>query len=63
MISPGVKLSQKQRKMIALTTKEHSSGTSSIETILTASSKAPKPVNAWYVLIFIKIILHLCISF
>lgn len=47
MISPGVKLSQKQRKMIALTTKEHSSGTSSIETILTASSKAPKPVNAW----------------
>lgn len=47
MISHGVKLSQKQRKMIALTTKEHSSGTSSMESVLTASSKAPKPVNAW----------------
>ncbi|XP_013366314.1 PREDICTED: inhibitor of Bruton tyrosine kinase isoform X4 [Chinchilla lanigera] len=47
MISHGVKLSQKQRKMIALTTKEHSSGTSSLEMVLPASSKAPKPVNAW----------------
>ncbi|KFO30398.1 Inhibitor of Bruton tyrosine kinase [Fukomys damarensis] len=47
MISHGVKLSQKQRKMIALTTKEHSSGTSSMESVLTASTKAPKPVNTW----------------
>ncbi|XP_030171753.1 inhibitor of Bruton tyrosine kinase isoform X1 [Lynx canadensis] len=47
MISHGVKLSQKQRKMIAMTTKENNSGTSSMETALTAPSKTPKPVNAW----------------
>uniref|UniRef100_A0A7N5KD78 Inhibitor of Bruton tyrosine kinase n=1 Tax=Ailuropoda melanoleuca TaxID=9646 RepID=A0A7N5KD78_AILME len=47
MISHGVKLSQKQRKMIAMTTKENNSGTNSMETALTAPSKTPKPVNAW----------------
>ncbi|VTJ85453.1 Hypothetical predicted protein, partial [Marmota monax] len=47
MVSPGVKLSQKQRKMIALTTKENNSGMSSMETVLTTPSKVPKPVNAW----------------
>ncbi|XP_019298271.2 inhibitor of Bruton tyrosine kinase isoform X4 [Panthera pardus] len=47
IISHGVKLSQKQRKMIAMTTKENNSGTSSMETALTAPSKTPKPVNAW----------------
>lgn len=47
IVSHGVKLSQKQRKMIALTTKENNSGTSSMEPILTAPSKSPKPVNAW----------------
>uniref|UniRef100_A0A452S907 Inhibitor of Bruton tyrosine kinase n=1 Tax=Ursus americanus TaxID=9643 RepID=A0A452S907_URSAM len=55
MISHGVKLSQKQRKMIAMTTKENNSGTNSMETALTAPSKTPKPVNAWYALNFIKI--------
>ncbi|XP_039105695.1 inhibitor of Bruton tyrosine kinase isoform X3 [Hyaena hyaena] len=47
IISHGVKLSQKQRKMIAMTTKENNSGTSSMETALTAPSKTPKPANAW----------------
>lgn len=47
MISHGVKLSQKQRRMIAMTTKENISGTSSTETALTAPSKTPKPANAW----------------
>ncbi|XP_047414121.1 inhibitor of Bruton tyrosine kinase isoform X1 [Sciurus carolinensis] len=48
MVSPGVKLSQKQRKMIALTTKENNSGTSSMEAVFkTTPSKVPKPVNAW----------------
>ncbi|XP_006143411.1 LOW QUALITY PROTEIN: inhibitor of Bruton tyrosine kinase [Tupaia chinensis] len=47
MISHGVKLSQKQRKMIALTTKENNSGMNSVETVLTAPSKSPKPMNAW----------------
>lgn len=47
IISHGIKLSQKQRKMIALTTKENNSGTNSMEPILTAPSKSPKPVNAW----------------
>uniref|UniRef100_A0A2K6GZK0 Inhibitor of Bruton tyrosine kinase n=1 Tax=Propithecus coquereli TaxID=379532 RepID=A0A2K6GZK0_PROCO len=46
MISHGVKLSQKQRKMIALTTKENS-GMNIMEAVLTTPSKAPKPVNAW----------------
>ncbi|XP_063493910.1 inhibitor of Bruton tyrosine kinase isoform X4 [Symphalangus syndactylus] len=46
-VSHGVKLSQKQRKMIALTTKENNSGTNSMETVLSTPSKAPKPVNAW----------------
>ncbi|XP_070952911.1 inhibitor of Bruton tyrosine kinase isoform X2 [Macaca nemestrina] len=45
--SHGVKLSQKQRKMIALTTKENNSGMNSMETVLSTPSKAPKPVNAW----------------
>ncbi|XP_048209598.1 inhibitor of Bruton tyrosine kinase isoform X2 [Perognathus longimembris pacificus] len=45
LISHGVKLSQKQRKMIALTTKETNSGASGTETALTAPSKSPKP--AW----------------
>lgn len=52
MISHGVKLSQKQRKMIAMTTKENNSGTKSMETALTNPSKTPKPANAWYVQIF-----------
>lgn len=47
MISPGVKLSQKQRKMIAMTTKENNSGMNSVETTLTASSKTSKPAHAW----------------
>nr|XP_036850375.1 inhibitor of Bruton tyrosine kinase isoform X6 [Manis javanica] len=47
MISHGVKLSQKQRKMIAMTTKENNSGTKSMETALTNPSKTPKPANAW----------------
>ncbi|XP_029799494.1 inhibitor of Bruton tyrosine kinase isoform X1 [Suricata suricatta] len=47
VISHGVKLSQKQRKMIAMTTKENNSGTISMETALTAPSKTPKPANAW----------------
>ncbi|XP_059124290.1 inhibitor of Bruton tyrosine kinase [Peromyscus eremicus] len=47
IISHGVKLSQRQRKMIALTTKENNSGTNSMEPILTAPSKSPKPANAW----------------
>ncbi|KAF3831726.1 hypothetical protein GH733_000538 [Mirounga leonina] len=63
MISHGVKLSQKQRKMIAMTTKENNSGTNSMETALTAPSKTPKPANAWYALNFIKINRDLCISF
>uniref|UniRef100_G3RKL4 Inhibitor of Bruton tyrosine kinase n=1 Tax=Gorilla gorilla gorilla TaxID=9595 RepID=G3RKL4_GORGO len=46
-VSHGVKLSQKQRKMIALTTKENNSGINSMETVLSTPSKAPKPVNAW----------------
>ncbi|XP_011920292.1 PREDICTED: inhibitor of Bruton tyrosine kinase isoform X4 [Cercocebus atys] len=46
-VSHGVKLSQKQRKMIALTTKENNSGMNSMETVLSTPSKAPKPVNAW----------------
>ncbi|XP_042638178.1 inhibitor of Bruton tyrosine kinase [Orycteropus afer afer] len=47
VISHGIKLSQKQRKMIAMTTKENNSGMNSLETVLKAPSKAPKPVNAW----------------
>ncbi|KAB0395689.1 hypothetical protein E2I00_014300 [Balaenoptera physalus] len=52
MISHGVKLSQKQRKMIAMTTKDNNSGMNSMETALSAPSKTPKPANAWYALIF-----------
>lgn len=37
--------------MIALTTKENSSGTNSMEPVLTAPSKSPKPANAWYVVL------------
>ncbi|KAM6185438.1 inhibitor of Bruton tyrosine kinase [Rhynchocyon petersi] len=47
VISHGIKLSQKQRKMIAMTSKENNSGTNNIETVLSTPSKAPKPVNAW----------------
>ncbi|XP_037699224.1 inhibitor of Bruton tyrosine kinase isoform X2 [Choloepus didactylus] len=47
MISHGIKLSQKQRKMIAMTAKENDLGVNTTETVLTAPSKAPKPVNAW----------------
>uniref|UniRef100_A0A8C9E1D2 Inhibitor of Bruton tyrosine kinase n=1 Tax=Phocoena sinus TaxID=42100 RepID=A0A8C9E1D2_PHOSS len=47
MISHGVKLSQKQRKMIAMTTKDNNSGVNSMETALSAPSKTPKPANAW----------------
>lgn len=54
MISPGVKLSQKQRKMIAMTTKENNPGVNSTETALTAPSKTSKPAHAWYGLIFNK---------
>lgn len=54
MLSPGVKLSQKQRKMIAMTTKENNSGMNSMETALTASSKTSKPAHIWYALIFFK---------
>lgn len=62
VISHGVKLSQKQRKMIALTTKENNAGGNSMETVLTPPSKAPKPVNAWYVLFVIKDSIDLYIS-
>ncbi|XP_073923015.1 uncharacterized protein [Castor canadensis] len=48
MISHGVKLSQKQRKMIALPTKESNSGMNSMETVLTTPSKLPKPANACF---------------
>ncbi|XP_012578342.1 PREDICTED: inhibitor of Bruton tyrosine kinase isoform X3 [Condylura cristata] len=47
MTSHGVKLSQKQRKMISMVTKENNSGMNSMETALTTPSKPPKPVNAW----------------
>ncbi|XP_054425632.1 inhibitor of Bruton tyrosine kinase isoform X2 [Pteronotus mesoamericanus] len=47
MISPGVKLSQKQRKMIAMTTKENNSGMNSMETALTVLPKTSKPAHAW----------------
>ncbi|KAM7136933.1 inhibitor of Bruton tyrosine kinase isoform 2-T2 [Molossus nigricans] len=47
VISPGVKLSQKQRKMIAMTTKENNSGVNSMETALTTPSKNSKPPHAW----------------
>ncbi|XP_015455910.1 inhibitor of Bruton tyrosine kinase isoform X2 [Pteropus alecto] len=47
MISPGAKLSQKQRKMIAMTTKENNSGMNSMETALMAPSKTSKPAHAW----------------
>ncbi|XP_017908403.1 PREDICTED: inhibitor of Bruton tyrosine kinase isoform X1 [Capra hircus] len=47
MISHGVKLSQKQRKMIAMTTKDNNSGMNNMETALSAPSKSPKPANAW----------------
>ncbi|XP_040595587.1 inhibitor of Bruton tyrosine kinase isoform X2 [Mesocricetus auratus] len=47
IISHGVKLSQRQRKMIALTTKENNSGTNNMEPNLTAPSKSLKPANAW----------------
>lgn len=63
MISHGVKLSQKQRKMIAMTTKDNNSGMNSVETALTAPSKTSKPANAWYALMFIKISIYLYISF
>ncbi|XP_053457593.1 inhibitor of Bruton tyrosine kinase isoform X2 [Nycticebus coucang] len=46
MILHGVKLSQKQRKMIALTTKENS-GMNSMEAVLTTPPKAPRPGNIW----------------
>ncbi|XP_044102596.1 inhibitor of Bruton tyrosine kinase isoform X3 [Neovison vison] len=46
VISHGVKLSQKQRKMIAMTTKENSSGMNSMETASPAPSKTPKSANA-----------------
>ncbi|XP_006873336.1 PREDICTED: inhibitor of Bruton tyrosine kinase isoform X3 [Chrysochloris asiatica] len=46
LISHGIKLSQKQRKLIAMTNKENS-GTNSMETVLTPPSKVPKPVKAW----------------
>lgn len=62
VISHGVKLSQKQRKMIAMTTKENSSGMNSMETASPAPSKTPKPGNAWYALNSIKINRDLCIS-
>lgn len=61
MISPGVKLSQKQRKMIAMTTKENNSGVNSMETALTAPSKNAKLAHAWYGLIFNKLSIDLCI--
>ncbi|CAK6446810.1 unnamed protein product [Pipistrellus nathusii] len=47
VLSSGVKLSQKQRKMIAMTTKENNSGVNSMETALTAPSKTSKPAHAW----------------
>ncbi|KAM5326360.1 inhibitor of Bruton tyrosine kinase [Glossophaga mutica] len=47
MISPGVKLSQKQRKMIAMTTKENNSGMNNMETGLTVLPKTSKPAHAW----------------
>lgn len=62
MISPGAKLSQKQRKMIAMTTKENNLGMNSMETALMAPSKTSKPAHAWYVLISVKISIDLCIK-
>lgn len=47
MTPHGVKLSQKQRKMIAVTTKENYFGMSSMEMALTTPSNPPKPGNAW----------------
>lgn len=47
MNSHGVKLSQKQRKSIAVTIKESSSGLNGMETALSTSSKPPKPTKAW----------------
>lgn len=47
VISPGVKLSQKQRKMIAVTTKENNSGMNNMETGLTVLPKTSKPAHAW----------------
>lgn len=47
VISPGVKLSQKQRKMIAMTTKENNSGMNNMETGLTVLPKTSKPAHAW----------------
>ncbi|XP_036999672.2 inhibitor of Bruton tyrosine kinase [Artibeus jamaicensis] len=47
MISPGVKLSQKQRKMIAMTTKENNSAMNNMETGLTVLPKTSKPAHAW----------------
>ncbi|KAF6114169.1 inhibitor of Bruton tyrosine kinase [Phyllostomus discolor] len=47
VISSGVKLSQKQRKMIAMTTKESNSGMNNMETGLTILPKTSKPAHAW----------------
>ncbi|XP_045699381.1 inhibitor of Bruton tyrosine kinase [Phyllostomus hastatus] len=47
VISLGVKLSQKQRKMIAMTTKENNSGMNNMETGLTVLPKTSKPAHAW----------------
>ncbi|XP_035880284.1 inhibitor of Bruton tyrosine kinase isoform X1 [Phyllostomus discolor] len=47
VISSGVKLSQKQRKLIAMTTKESNSGMNNMETGLTILPKTSKPAHAW----------------
>lgn len=53
MASHGIKLSQKQRKMIALAAKDNGSVTSSMEPttlITTPPMKVAKLGNAWYVI-------------
>lgn len=55
MVSHGIKLSQKQRKMIALAAKDNGSVTSSMEPSVLITTppppmKAAKLGNAWYVI-------------
>lgn len=58
MASHGIKLSQKQRKMIALAAKENASVMSSVEPTTTPPppTKVAKLGNAWYVINQISLI-------
>ncbi|XP_075410954.1 inhibitor of Bruton tyrosine kinase isoform X2 [Tenrec ecaudatus] len=47
IVSHGIKLSQKQRKIIAMTIKESNSRLNNVETVLTTPSRAPKPASVW----------------